>query len=525
MGQHRDIKLNFDDLGEIKNEIKNYIDALEDLQDASERFVSVIDEQKGDTFTELRKEYDDCISVDHSDLIEILYNVHDNLGNYMRDMQDLIAPENSGMLCRVDRNDIWWNLEQIKAIPHQCLSDHPSVPSHSYFDEFVNPLSPKAAEIQARNEEKRRRRERNYNKLVDFYNNVFYPTMDSIKDDIKKMYEIYDEYVVEYENTDDIYAKKLDEIYDSIKTWKDVAGDIWDGTKSFFKGFGTGIVDLAKGLKAPLEVSMAINVPLPLGMRLALLNDGGQEIYRGVKTFIKDPENNAGAIFQGMADTADEEGVAFTAGYATEKVAEIILAKKLADKISGPKVEKNQSFGDLMTPEEAVRYDDYWRKTNIGSNKTYDEFLKYNPGKDIDDYFRLVREQSPWPDGYNSNANKVTLKSGDTFNMVLDSRQKTSKPGGFGIKEDVPSVEFARNDIAIKYGWKDDCGKIATYRVKEGVELTCPSGPIGPQIDLTVNKYLPGNMGLTQYDLFSGLGMVDRNMYIEVVPGTVRRLR
>ena len=335
MGQHRDIKLNFDDLGEIKNEIKNYIDALEDLQDASERFVSVIDEQKGDTFTELRKEYDDCISVDHSDLIEILYNVHDNLGNYMRDMQDLIAPENSGMLCRVDRNDIWWNLEQIKAIPHQCLSDHPSVPSHSYFDEFVNPLSPKAAEIQARNEEKRRRRERNYNKLVDFYNNVFYPTMDSIKDDIKKMYEIYDEYVVEYENTDDIYAKKLDEIYDSIKTWKDVAGDIWDGTKSFFKGFGTGIVDLAKGLKAPLEVSMAINVPLPLGMRLALLNDGGQEIYRGVKTFIKDPENNAGAIFQGMADKSDEEGVAFTAGYATEKVAEIILAKKLGEAMKG----------------------------------------------------------------------------------------------------------------------------------------------------------------------------------------------
>jgi len=335
VGQHRDIKLNFDDLGEIKNEIKNYIDALEDLQDASERFVSVIDEQKGDTFTELRKEYDDCISVDHSDLIEILYNVHDNLGNYMRDMQDLIAPENSGMLCRVDRNDIWWNLEQIKAIPHQCLSDHPSVPSHSYFDEFVNPLSPKAAEIQARNEEKRRRRERNYNKLVDFYNNVFYPTMDSIKDDIKKMYEIYDEYVVEYENTDDIYAKKLDEIYDSIKTWKDVAGDIWDGTKSFFKGFGTGIVDLAKGLKAPLEVSMAINVPLPLGMRLALLNDGGQEIYRGVKTFIKDPENNAGAIFQGMADTSDEEGIAYTSGYATEKVVEIILAKKLGEVMEG----------------------------------------------------------------------------------------------------------------------------------------------------------------------------------------------
>ncbi|CBK73068.1 hypothetical protein CIY_00780 [Butyrivibrio fibrisolvens 16/4] len=226
-----------------------------------------------------------------------------------------------------------------------------------------------------------------------------------------------------------------------------------------------------------------------------------------------------------MADTADEEGLAFTTGYAVEKVAEIVLAKKLAEKMAGPKVDGKKTFGDYMSPEDAARYDDYWRKSNIGSNKTYDEFLKYNPEKGIDDYFKLVKEQSPWPDGYNPNANKVTLKSGDTFNMVLDSRQKTSNPGGFGIKEDVPSVEFARNDMAIKYGWKDDCGKVATYRVKDGVELTCSSGPIGPQIDLTANKYLPGNMGLTQYDLFSGLGKINRNAYIELVPGSVRRLR
>ena len=109
--------------------------------------------------------------------------------------------------------------------------------------------------------------------------------------------------------------------------------------------------------------------------------------------------------------------------------------------------------------------------------------------------------------------------------MVLDLKQKISQPGGFALKEDIPSVEFARNEMAIKYGWKDDCGKVATYRVKEGSELLAPAGPIGPQIDLMVDKYLSGSDALTQYNLFYGLGKVNRNDYIELVPGSVRRLR
>lgn len=121
--------------------------------------------------------------------------------------------------------------------------------------------------------------------------------------------------------------------------------------------------------------------------------------------------------------------------------------------------------------------------------------------------------------------NVIKLKLGDTFNMVLDNKQKVTRPGGFALLDDVPSRAFARNDMAIKYGWKDDCGKIAIYRVKEGSELNALSEPIGPQIDLGVDKYLPGNMSLTQLDLFNGLGEINRNDYIEVVHGSVRKLR
>ena len=93
-------------------------------------------------------------------------------------------------------------------------------------DEFVNPFADDADEVRARNEDRRRRRENNYNKLVDFYNNTIRNTADGLWQDTEDLKSIYDNYVVEYENTDDIYARKMDELYDSIKNWIDIAGDL-----------------------------------------------------------------------------------------------------------------------------------------------------------------------------------------------------------------------------------------------------------------------------------------------------------
>ena len=108
MGWHRDLRINYDELNGIYNEIKNYIDALTDLQTATSKFVSVINEQEGDAFVALSEECKDIVTVNNTDLIKTLQEVYDNLGGYMTDMQAIIAPEDPGE-CRVDRNDIWWN--------------------------------------------------------------------------------------------------------------------------------------------------------------------------------------------------------------------------------------------------------------------------------------------------------------------------------------------------------------------------------------------------------------------------------
>lgn len=115
-----------------------------------------------------------------------------------------------------------------------------------------------------------------------------------------------------------------------------------------------------------------------------------------------------------------------------------------------PTIQDDEYLENQMSSEDATRYDQYWKDNGIGSEKTWNEFQQHNPNSTIDDYMKLVKDQSPWPKGYNPDQNIMTLKEGDTFNMVLDRNQPINRQGGFGIMDDVPSSDFARDNIAIK---------------------------------------------------------------------------
>ena len=254
-----------------------------------------------------------------------------------------------------------------------------------------------------------------------------------------------------------------------------------------------------------------------------------------VSAVLKDPIILAEGMAQGASDTVEEKGIAYSTSYV---LGGVLLTKGISKATSGfkagkvaTKVDKGvgdavKSYsGELMSHEGAARYSEYWKQSGIGSENTWNEFMEHNSSSNIDSYFKLVNEQSPWLEGYKPSDNVITLKEGDTFKMVLDNKQKITQPGGFGLLNDVPSIEFTRNDMAIKVDWKKNCGKVGEFKVKPGVELNVPSGPIGPQIDLKADKYLKGNTSLTQLDLFNGLGKINRNDYIEIVHGSIKKLK
>lgn len=179
-------------------------------------------------------------------------------------------------------------------------------------------------------------------------------------------------------------------------------------------------------------------------------------------------------------------------------------------------IESGTYSGDLMSAEEAARYSEHWRELGIGSDNTWKAFKDANPNGTIDDYFEIVQKQSPWPLG--ETGTPTTLKAGDRFFMAVENNAPENVIGGFGVKERIDSTDFVRNNLAVKYDWKTSCNVIREFEVNSGIELNVNAGPVGPQIDLGADLYLPGDTTITQYDLFSNLGSgIKREDYVHIV--------
>ncbi|WP_330574011.1 hypothetical protein, partial [Criibacterium bergeronii] len=194
-----------------------------------------------------------------------------------------------------------------------------------------------------------------------------------------------------------------------------------------------------------------------------------------------------------------------------------LIANNTNDVVS---FEVNKSFnsysGDLMLPKESARYSEYWREKGIGSDNTWKAFSVANPDKTIDDYFKLVNEMSPWPIG--KSGTPKLLQSGDRFYMAVQNDAPNNMIGGFGVKEKIISTQFVRENLAVKSDWKKTCNVIREFEVNDGISLNVLEGPVGPQVDLTIDSYLPGDMTITQYDLFSGLDHgINREDYVHIV--------
>ena len=232
-------------------------------------------------------------------------------------------------------------------------------------------------------------------------------------------------------------------------------------------------------------------------------------IEAGANKLAKAPKGIDG-VTEGAGNVAEDVG---KAGKGLEGAAK---GAESAAEDAGKVVESGTYSGDLMSAEEAARYSKYWRELGIGSDNTWKAFKDANPNGTIDDYFEIVQKQSPWPLG--ETGTPTTLKAGDRFFMAVENNAPENVIGGFGVKERIDSTDFVRNNLAVKYDWKTSCNVIREFEVNSGIELNVNAGPVGPQIDLGADLYLPGDTTMTQYDLFSNLGSgIKREDYVHII--------
>ena len=237
----------------------------------------------------------------------------------------------------------------------------------------------------------------------------------------------------------------------------------------------------------------------------------GQVAYHGTKLLGGSEEDAQTANFIGN----------IVGGYVVSSAASKFSLNKVKVDVEASKYNSEQILkkdlrpytGDLMDPIEAKRYSDYWRSKGMGSEETWQDFKKNIPNGTIDDYNKILYEQDAWP--LNVKPSFKILKGGDTFEMAMAPRgeQLDTWPGKFATDiNTISDKQYVRDRLAVKYNWKADIDRVVQYRVKEGSEIPANVGPIGPQIDLEINRYLPG--GPNQIEMLMGR---ERMNFLEII--------
>ena len=163
----------------------------------------------------------------------------------------------------------------------------------------------------------------------------------------------YDNNIVPFENTDDLFAGKMKGYYDE---WKSITNTVEDFTEVVYS-FGRGLRQV--GLDT-LEDAIHMGNLLYVQELQATGQEVPEELQDDVNTYIKnlrdgisntitDPGNAIEAIGQNIFDTVDEEGLAYATGYIAPEVAIALATKKMTGK--GPKVKGGTGVADDVVEE------------------------------------------------------------------------------------------------------------------------------------------------------------------------------
>ena len=103
-------------------------------------------------------------------------------------------------------------------------------------------------------------------------------------------------------------------------------------------------------------------------------------------------------------------------------------------------------------------------------------------------YQKLEQTTPPWPDWFTPQDSM--LPAGTRFQMALAPGQPETKPGGFGTFDDIQDARDVRDYLAVLYQWKPLVDRVVTYETTQPLKVQI--GPIGPQVDPTLCRLLPG---------------------------------
>lgn len=327
-----DLKINMDELYAVLHSVRAYRSCLETISAASGRFLACLERQESKSYAALSQVWNDKILNDEAELMNRLGIMEDILERYISAMQVYIQPCDSSRDMRVDKSDIWWNIEQMKAAERKLQAICMDVgSSYADYHRDVSPLDPNAEAIKAAERDEQQRRENNYNKLQSFRDDIAGAFHTEFEDRMSKIYELYEDHIEPFEETDNRFQKEALDYYDA---WAS-ASDHFETAKRVISDVGQATIAAAGDFVESMDTLAMMSDPTR--MLMGVLETGGKETVErvlgfelGIAQTMIDPVGTIEAVGQSATDTLAEEGIAYGAAYvATDTLLGLALDKGL----------------------------------------------------------------------------------------------------------------------------------------------------------------------------------------------------
>lgn len=322
----RDIRINFGVIDDVITNISDYYDALSDIDISLRNIKHILGENTGKSIDSLTSNYDE-LTADIEDCKSELSEVRQLLSNYLNEMGSYIQPVYRSSIMQVDRNDVWANLHSIEnsvmGLVQSIAHSRNNCAGSFTFDE-----------------EKVKNERANY-EIIEGINSDVNTTLNKLNSKIDELWNIYNNKIVPFENTDDAFKGKAKETYfkiaglgdivgDFIYNFGEFAGDIFSGIVNSIFDLVKGVVSLIKGTICYLGSTAVVLVSQPFGDAPSWAKDYFNNTNNLIGNILNDPILIVEGIAQEASDIIDQKGIAYSTGY----VAGMIAGTKGLDKIT-----------------------------------------------------------------------------------------------------------------------------------------------------------------------------------------------
>ncbi|MDQ0233116.1 hypothetical protein [Metabacillus malikii] len=311
----QDLKINYGILDGIIEQLRTYKNALDTMDSSLETLVGFINNNYADSIDA----WDELVKDSKKHIKEYREQIGDLLSlfeGYVDDTTAHISPIARNAMMRVDRRDIWANLCQLESginnnVPKAIRITKNEPFSLAFWDDPTDEEKEKSRSNKAK---------------LDYIRGEISSTQTILDRKMDALWNIFDNKIVPYENTDDAYNNKAAAVKSKYTNFFEGIIDQFEQdikvATSFIKGLVEGLVDILVGIVTiVVDASIvAVSNQIPDAIEPDFIKNPANEVKakygKMISDAIEDPFGIFESIGQGISDTVEEEGIAYIAGNA-----------------------------------------------------------------------------------------------------------------------------------------------------------------------------------------------------------------